>query len=250
MVIDKMFIQTGNFFELYTYKTPFEIDKKYRLTKSPKRPSSTRNDLPLKQEYVQKSTQRAKNKIRRLIVGNMWAAESPLQFVTLTFKDNVTDLLSANYEFQKYRQRMSTKIKQSLSYVAVPEIQNKRLKKYGHAVWHYHMITFNQPKYSDTKLESIWGNGFCDGQTVYKTDGTGNYLTKYLTKSYADQRMKGKKRYYNAVNHQPRSIYHPKVVDHLHHQLLTSTESINDYPLYVDANKQNAIGHKYEFVNI
>ena len=250
MQIDKIVIQTGNYFEVYTYQKAIEIDNKYRLTKPLRKQRRDRkNNKEINPDYVLKASARAKNKIRRLIVGNMWQAPERLRFVTLTFRKSLTDLNEANYQFQLYRQLIGRKMKKPLSYVAVPEIQPKRFKRTGEAVWHFHYIAFNQPYYDvKTEIEPMWRNGLCWVNEVYKTEGTGNYLAKYLSKSYADPRMKNRKRYYNAVDHQPISIYHPTTTAHIHHNLLNTANPIRDYPLYRNNNKDEPVGHKEEFI--
>ena len=251
MEIDKIVIKTGNFYEVYAYANPIQIDNKYRLTKPKRKQTKQRKDnKEITDIYVKKAASRAKNKIRRLIVGNMWQATERLRFVTLTFHKAIEDLNTANYEFKKFRQVLNRKIHTDLSYVAVPEIQEKRKKKYGHSVWHYHYISFNQPYIKTHDLEKIWGHGRCWINEVYKTDGTGNYLSKYLSKSYADPRMKNKKRYYNAVQHQPQSVYHPQATALLHQHLLESANPVQDYPLFKNNNKELPVGHKYEFISL
>ena len=63
---------------------------------------------------------RAKRDLRRLINANIGEFS---KFVTLTFRENITDLKVANYEWKKFKQRLETKIGYKLQYLVVIEFQ-------------------------------------------------------------------------------------------------------------------------------
>lgn len=78
------------------------------------------------------TTRDARNRVRRLALSNF---DKNSKFITLTFKENITDIDRANRCFmsfiRKLRERL--KLKERLKYVAVIEFQNR-------GAVHYHML--------------------------------------------------------------------------------------------------------------
>lgn len=172
---------------------------------------------------------RNKNDIRDLVNSNAyaWSDEKHRtirpKFLTLTFKDNVTDLDYANREFKKFIQRLNRHIKKDwtsfdgVQYVAVVEFQKR-------GAVHYHLLLFNMPYIEWSLLLDKWGlggayiEGFKDkqGNTVdmsYDSEkecfvanntevhNIGAYITKtmeYMSKSLDDERLKGRKCYFTS----------------------------------------------------
>lgn len=249
MLTDKILLETGTYFELFEYKNPIEVGTKKILPTTNDTPKQPTESINL--EYAKKSALRAKNKLRRLILGNMHQQKKhSLKFITLTFKDEIEDIEIANYEFKKYHQRMSYKMKEPLSYIAVPEIQEKRKIETGKAVWHFHMLTMNQPFYPNATLKKLWGNGFTDPRKCNRVEGTANYVSKYLAKAYGNQLLKNRKRYYNGLTHQTISHKNPTEIRQFLPQLFEKTNQVNQYPLYAsDADGiKHEVGTKKEFV--
>ncbi len=142
----------------------------------------------IKKERFEKSCRRAKSKIFDLVACNANnlldydGKKQTVKFLTLTFKENKTELEDANKEVTKFIKRLSYhtyKInKNVIKYICVPELQQR-------GAWHYHIILFNVKFIPWVKLVKIWGlggvyinalkNGL-DGTTVAK------YVTKYISK--------------------------------------------------------------------
>lgn len=188
-------IFTGNHREFYTYQNPYVFAWK----------NKKKNPLIIKQEKKEKSieeienyalsaTYRAKSKIRRLIYGNQYIYPENPTFLTLTFKDNLTDIKLANKHFTNFVKRMSRRINKQMRYVAVHEFQKR-------GALHYHAIIFNLPYLEHKEIATIWRHGMIDIELV-KNDGLPFYMTKYISKSFKDERCKGVKRYfYSLENH-------------------------------------------------
>lgn len=245
----KILFKTGIFYELYQYKTPINIAPKFRLTNTEKKHRDPTDHIDPKSAKV--STSRAKAKLRRLVLGNMWEdRRHTLKFLTLTFADEVTDLDFANYELQKFRQTMSYHIKEKLNYIAVPEIQKKRLQQTGKAVWHYHLLTFNLPYKTTEEIAKMWGNGFVDPRKVNRAEGAVNYLSKYLSKAYGDKRLKNRKRYYNALQQQTKKIHDPEMILSQYQQFFPMSRKVTEFPIFglnTDGAKTE-IGRKTEYM--
>lgn len=135
------------------------------------------------ENYAQRQ-QKRRDMIRRLATTNFNTAYT--KFVTLTFKENVTDLRYANKEFKKFIQRMRRRYG-GFKYICVIEFQER-------GAIHYHMIS-DLPYIPYGDLAKIWGNGDIDIRAVDKVDNIGAYLVKYMTKENDDERLQGENGY-------------------------------------------------------
>ncbi|MFA4942020.1 MAG: hypothetical protein WC564_00050 [Patescibacteria group bacterium] len=170
---------------------------------------------PSPEDLLRFSAQRAKRQIKRLIYANSFKwfkgdgkAYKPIT-LTLTFKENITNLKSANYEFTKFIRRLNyetnriegKELRQSnLKYLAVFELQQR-------GAIHYHMIFFNLPYIENiyTKLYDIWGQGriMVGGQKrKFEKIKTRNhlkkiidYFIKYIQKSIFEKQFPNQKKY-------------------------------------------------------
>ena len=140
---------------------------------------------------------RARRELRRIINANVgqYGEEFTAKFLTLTFKDNVKDLDSANYEFRQFIKRLNYKVYgqkcSKLKYSAVPEFQKR-------GAVHYHVIFYNLPYIDAKELAEVWGNGFVKVNKIDNIDNVGAYVCKYMTKSSYDDKLVGKKSYFNS----------------------------------------------------
>ena len=198
---NKKLIISGNVFELYRYDGVI-------LTSSlpQSRPPRNQGSNLRKKEREASSIYRSKKRLKRLINSNVGFHKNtegkrfkPI-FVTLTFRDNVTNVDQANYEFTKFIQRFNYEIFDcrigQLKYVVAIEFQKR-------GAVHYHVLFFNLPFISRIydKVANIWGEGFVKVDTVKNNiKDVGNYLTKYMTKELADPRLCRKKSYFTSRN--------------------------------------------------
>lgn len=118
-----------------------------------------------------------------------------LMLLTLTFKENITDLTTAHKNFMKFIQKFNTLLfgrkNTKLKYAGVIEFQER-------GAIHYHLILFNMPYIEQSvysKIRKIWGleNRF-KLELVRSPYGTTNYLSKYLVKSLGDERLKNRRK--------------------------------------------------------
>lgn len=149
-----------------------------------------------KMEYRQSVSHKAREKVRRLITANF--NENDL-FITLTFKENMTDVKQANYELKKFLQKMKRKQSDFL-HVTVLEFQKR-------GAVHYHMVcnyrlrweSTEQLKEHERELAKTWTHGFVDIVDIKHVDNVGAYLVKYMSKQNYDDRLEGNKRYFFLV---------------------------------------------------
>lgn len=163
---------------LKNYSIKFQTQKKYFIL----------NDDTEKRERFVRSCYRAKANIFDLVACNVnkhldyEGKKVTTKFLTLTFKENITDLAVANMEVTKFFKRLSYELykvnKNVIKYITVPELQNR-------GAWHFHIILFNMKYIRWTKLIETWGiggvyinalGGKMDSTTVAK------YITKYISK--------------------------------------------------------------------
>jgi hypothetical protein len=168
-----------------------------------------------KEKHREQTLKKARQKIRRLVNANAGQWTSPNgqkakpKFLTLTFKDNETDLKKANYEFMKFIQRLKYRYRLDVKYLAVVEFQKR-------GAIHYHLILFNMP-YIDQldALQAVWGHGFIKLKGIKEVDNVGAYLCKYLTKETAEK-LKEEKSYFSSRGlHQPEVLKNDKKIDQL-----------------------------------
>jgi len=179
-------IETPEYANFTWYKDPLTYG--YKQTKK----GSFRNDSS--DRDIQKQTaDRAKSKMINLIKGNINHYKEKPVFLTLTFSDNLTNLKTANNEFKKFVLRFNYYLGYNLSYVAIPEFQQR-------GAVHYHMLILNLPYTSGHQIETkIWKHGATDIRLVHREFGLFNYLTKYFSKSFKDFRFMHHKRFFYSL---------------------------------------------------
>jgi len=201
---DKKAIISGNQIEIYEYEQAVLYG--YSDSKKGSRGRQAVANDEDKEINREKVFKRARTNLRRLINCNI---ESDSKFLTLTFKDNITDLDFANKEFKKFIMRLNYNFKIKVKYSCVVEFQKR-------GAIHYHVVLYNlNGKVDLNKLSEIWGNGFIKLNKIKGVDNVGAYVCKYMTKS-DDDRLKGKKMYFNSRNlNKPAEIKEPELVDAL-----------------------------------
>lgn len=103
------------------------------------------------------------------------------RFITLTYKENMTDSDRLYYDFRNFNKRFKRHMAQlghSYEYIVTVEAQ-------GRGAFHLHCIyifTGKAPYIENSVLSEMWGLGFVSIQAVNKNiDDIGKYLTAYLT---------------------------------------------------------------------
>jgi hypothetical protein len=194
-------IISGSVIEVYEYEKPV-----YKGYKSNGGRDKVANEEG-KEKNRNKILRRARQDVRRTVNANVWAygEHCPPKFLTLTFGDNVTDLDVAHYEFKKFRQRLNYLVfgtkSGNLRYTVVPEFQKR-------GAVHYHVILYNLPYIKADVIEKVWGNGFIKINKIDDVDNVGAYVCKYMVKDLDDDRLKGRKCYFNS-----RGLFKPVVIE-------------------------------------
>lgn len=181
-------ICTGHIIEIYEYEKLPQVPARTRKKREKKEevPDFLKDSLTEERKKIDNrkaNMYKARNNLRRLINANF---HEHSKFITLTFKENLTDVKKANYEFMKFIQRLRYRYK-GFKYIAVIEFQKR-------GAVHYHMIS-DLPYIENGELRKIWGQGFVKINDITHVDNVGAYMIKYMTKDIADERLMGLKSY-------------------------------------------------------
>ena len=216
--VTKKIIQSGDIIEIYEYSEGYL--KGYTLTEKEINNRAFSESNPDDTDSRERSLQRAKKNLRRLINANVgqYGKDFTAKFLTLTFKENVQDIRQANYEFEKFIKRLNyhcygTK-KANLKYTCVVEFQKR-------GAIHYHVIIYNMPYIKANDIFNVWGNGFIKINKIDDIDNVGAYVAEYLGQAekgqghdIEDDRLQGKKSYFSSRGlFKPVEITDKKIVD-------------------------------------
>lgn len=186
MYQEKLII-SGSRVELYKYEAPVKSGVKRKKKRIVKRRTQEQvieqvkksEESNYKMEVMRfSSLRRTRARITKLINAN----EDLQTFITLTFKENITDLREANIVFKKFILRLKYSHK-NLKYLAVPEFQKR-------GAVHYHVLV-NIDYLDNSKLAEIWQQGFVMINKVKHVNNLGLYVSKYICKDLFDVRYFG-----------------------------------------------------------
>lgn len=131
----------------------------------------------LSREDNLKSVRNTMKKLRRLITHNFHGKKNEL-WITLTYKEHVTDSKEAYNHFKIFMRRMRESYG-SLEYISVIEPQ-------ASGRWHYHVLIKSDDESErlyipNEELALMWGRGFTKTKRLKSSDKVGNYVIAYLT---------------------------------------------------------------------
>lgn len=184
-------IISGNVVEIYDYEKA--VDKTCEQRKVGRGNSSFTTE-ETKRENRKKVANRARNYVKRKANANPQLNK----FLTLTYKENMTDVNKARKDFDKFVKRVKTRYK-DFSYIAVPEFQKR-------GALHFHLLC-NLPFVNVHELAQVWGYGYIKINRLDNVDNVGAYITKYMTKENIDERLIGRKCYSMSKGLNEPSIY-------------------------------------------
>ncbi|NLZ34713.1 MAG: hypothetical protein GX889_07370 [Clostridiales bacterium] len=210
-------IQSGDIIEIYEYSEGYLKGYENNNADTGRKSGYKSENY---EEHRKQVLQRAKKNLRRLINANVgqYGKEFTAKFLTLTFRDNVTDIETANYEFKKFIQRLNYYCfgvkKNNLKYTCVVEFHKS-------GVIHYHVIIYNMPYVKANDIANVWGNGFIKINKIDDVGNVGAYVSEYLGQAekgqghdIEDDRLQGKKSYFSSRGlFKPIEITNKKVVE-------------------------------------
>lgn len=204
----KKLVISGDSIELYIYEKPVFYNYPGN------RPESISEETSQERRFF--SIKRSRDRIRRLVNANAnHYGNCKPKFLTLTFKDNITDLKEARYFFDLFNKKLQYRYPKT-KYLGVAEIQKKRYEKYGEKVWHFHIIYFNLPFIYGIKnlIAELWPYGFIKINAIDHVKNTGAYVSKYLRKDLYEKELVGEKSFFVSRHlKQPEEYREEKNVD-------------------------------------
>ncbi len=211
-------VECGDYTQIYLYENKKMIKSKKKLhndlelEKLDLKLNDTSNSKvkSLCNKIEMRSIMRSKLECQRLAKSNIndWQT-----FITLTFKENITDIEVANKQFRNYIDKIK-RVKKDFKYLCIPEFQKR-------GAVHYHLLTnlecnsnfvpkrdfknlynpsskrWKKINYYDLKY---WKNGYSSAEPI-----AGNpkkiigYISKYMTKDI-DNRLFNRHRYFYSRN--------------------------------------------------
>lgn len=153
-----------------------------------------------KEENRRRSALRARKSLIDAVNANFgWVrrgfryGEKSVKFLTLTYKENMTDYARLASDFDRFKKRIEYHLSESIQYVCVPE-QQKR------GAWHLHILFYSSFLPLDT-LKRLWnetqGQGGFNVKRVQHVHNVGQYIGKYISKDFApNDALSGKKRFW------------------------------------------------------
>lgn len=195
--IENKVIISGNVLETFTFEHGYSRGLQGRNNSGRFSNSTTSEEKKYNREKV---LNRARARVRRLANANPQLNK----FLTLTFKDNITDLKVANKLFKNFILRLNYYCKKQgaskFEYIAVVEFQKR-------GAVHYHLLC-NLPYVQADIIETIWGNGFIYINKIDNVDNVGAYITKYMTKKSQDKRLIENRSYFTS-----QGLNEPKIME-------------------------------------
>lgn len=121
----------------------------------------------------------------RYLINNNFRGNANELFVTLTYKENMTDTKRLYADFDKFMKRLRYNLKKDpekfgvdIEYISVVEPQ-------GRGAWHCHVLMkfvgVNKVYVSNSQIADLWGHGFVSVRGLQGVDNIGAYITPYLT---------------------------------------------------------------------
>lgn len=118
-------------------------------------------------------------RLRNLINTNVSKVEN-VRWITLTYRENMTDTVKLYEDFKKFIMRFKTYCKKKdlkkFEYIVAMEPQ-------GRGAWHAHLLLIwdsKAPYIPNQDLADVWGLGFVKIKALDDIDNIGAYLTAYL----------------------------------------------------------------------
>lgn len=205
------FIVSGDYVEIYQYEKdipPYRnIQKRARrapenqVLGAPRQDTLSERQLGKRRDHAN----RARLDFARRVRANLGGVDTPL-LLTLTYRENFTDLRAANRDLTAFFQALRYHEGPGFKYICVPEFQKRGAVHYHALVWGLSESVVSQERRTRF-ISTLWGQGFV---FLKKTDGhekLSYYLAKYMAKAYTDVRLGGLKAYTASRNFAHPAIY-------------------------------------------
>lgn len=193
-------VKCGDYLQVYYYPNSRQHQSVEKLDIDNLSKKKSRGVDNTKKEIEHRNLIRTKLNCQRLAKSN---AKEWKTFITLTYKENMQDVLKAKTDLNFFVKNIK-KVKKDFKYIAIPEFQKR-------GAIHFHLLTNlslqddyiitkqkDNDKYYDVKY---WNKGYTSVEVmtsdVKKIVG---YISKYMTKDDCDERLFNFKRFTSSQN--------------------------------------------------
>lgn len=186
MAYTKM-VQFVDTIEVYEYSKSIYPKKHRKIIK--------RSSYPRRRS--KRSVARAKKNFFNLVKNQLNSIEELPYIITLTYHNQYEappSLADSSLHFNSFFRKTKEIFGKHISYIAVPEYQERNYL-------HYHAMVWGLPKSIEEErtnriLQRCWLQGYVDVLATYnKSDALPGYLAKYFSKTYSDIRFYNRKTY-------------------------------------------------------
>ncbi|XOW04886.1 Rep protein [Streptococcus thermophilus] len=198
-------IETPTYIEIWEYEQPILAKRKNDDEKKEKpdwlkSTKQTFDNLTAQGQYDSLKRKQTHYKNQRFVVARLIDTnfDTQTKFLTLTFKENITDIAYTNSEFKKFMKRLNYHLyktkKSQIKYLATWEKQKR-------GAIHYHVVLFSFPYLPHAELTAIWGHGLIkiNKIDVDSAKNRGRYVSKYFDKDLELKEHK-KKAFFKSQN--------------------------------------------------
>ena len=200
----RKFIRSGDIIEFFEYEREPMV---YRGHRRKRKSDSDSEGVGVDRQNTLQEGQLGKRQdnarhvavvFRRIVASNLNRSELPL-LLTLTYKENLTDIAIGYKDYRSFIQALRHKYGKDFRYICVPEFQKR-------GAVHFHALFWGLPKEVFVQereargIARLWGKGFV---YIKETDGNerlSSYLAKYMAKAFTDPRLRNKKAYVASRN--------------------------------------------------
>jgi len=206
---------SGNQVEIYNYENrPIQRTKPKRtiqqhegnnmLTYLAQNGENAKTPRQQKQIRSQRSARRATLAFRRLVRANLIQPQNAI-LASLTYADKTATIENARKDWQSFTRNLRTLFGPQIRHICVTEFQLR-------GAVHLHALIWGIPNSvvaseRDTRLvASLWGRGFVDLRFTDNSAKLATYLSKYMAKSFLDERLAAVRAYTTSYN-----VYRPEV---------------------------------------
>jgi len=185
-------VQYGEFIEIYNYSKNVHKKKQRRSYKR-----GTRHKHKKHHYRSSASAQRARKSFFRLAQANLYTNGIPT-FVTFTNFEDVS--IELGYQYLRFFYKNLKKAYGRIVHLTVPEWTKKNRLHFHALVWGLPQKAVEEER--DTRLlQRYWARGYIDVRRAKDASHfIALYMAKYLSKSYTDERLCGRRAYTNSHN--------------------------------------------------
>lgn len=208
---DVKIVKCGEYIQVYAYKNKRTTKKKIQglndlnLKKNSDivnsvKINATKNQPLLEEHKIEdRSIIRSKLECQRIAKSNMKDWQT---FITLTFEENITNVVYANKRFRYFIDKVK-RVNKDFKYLCIPEFQKR-------GAVHYHLLTnisiddnkliYSQEDNPKFKHIKYWSDGFTSVEVMKgNPKKVVGYISKYMTKDI-DNRLFNRHRYFYSRN--------------------------------------------------